>query len=709
MGMEQMDMFSFVDNLNKDPITNTTCVVMDGECKDVAWDELFDAEKYDQLMCVTYVSSASFLSRAIDKFKNVKVIIGIEKEDVRKAIAESINARVMQEGTKFFEELPDTGKEKLLERSLEIRYSKTEYIIHSKLYLLSNSESGENRLIFGSANLTNTAFNNAVHQYEDIMVFDNNLMFEIYKKRFQHIYSITEDYVPEEVVNKYKEGKLISMADFTPEERMEELIEVLKKENIVPVCNETILKYVQEAQAENEKEITETKATFGVIVVAGKKKRGDKNGNYTIKSAHELESDKGKIIDILFRHTKTERNMQRFSLTFNDTDKKQYIIFPKKDDCSEARAPEVFDRKATQEEIRSSMENLMQFLMAYKKFVSDTEDGDENLSRILEVIMYAFASVYIFKLRQENTGSKSDIPIMLVIGGRAASGKSNLLAYIDRILSDRQLLVEQHYIQYKQIEKRDTVGELFMTDNTYPLLVDEVPPAFFNSKSTNKGEELIKYLSNTLDSKHPVMICTTNTGGFSIPAQVARRIYFLKVDACFNEKYKSEANAYYEDVMANASNILFRDFCSKMGELVKTNSSLFEDDSADYLGIVRKIFREYFIISKMEIPACFPNQLYRDYEYRGKNMWKTLYQQTKDRFVYSPKKGEKEATFTLNLKDMTTGVKDVQVYMNYLRQDILVEEAGMYVVLKAEAFCDWIGVKNVSWLERMRRKRIGGK
>lgn len=458
MGMEQMDMFSFVDNLNKDPVTNTTCVVMDGECKDVAWDELFDAEKYDQLLCVTYVSSASFLSRAIDKFKNVKIIIGIEKADVRKAIAESINARVMQEGTKFFEELPDTGKDKLIERSLEVRYSKTEYIIHSKLYLLSNSESGENRLIFGSANLTNTAFNNAVHQYEDIMVFDNNLMFDIYKKRFQHIYSITEDYVPGEVINKYKEGKLISMVDFTPEERTEEIIEILKKENIVPVCNETILKCVQEAQSENEKEITETKATFEVIVAAGKKKRGDKNGNYTIKSAQELESSKGKIIDILFRHTKTEMNMQRFSLTFNDTDKKQYIIFPKKDDCTEARAPEVFDRKATQEEIRSSMENLMQFLMAYKNFVSDTEDGDENLSRILEAIMYAFASTYIFKLRQENTGSKSDIPIMLVIGGRAASGKSNLLAYIDRILSGRQLLVEQHYIQYKQIEKRDTVG-----------------------------------------------------------------------------------------------------------------------------------------------------------------------------------------------------------------------------------------------------------
>lgn len=75
--------------------------------------------------------------------------------------------------------------------------------------------------------------------------------------------------------------------------------DVAWKENIVPVCNETILKCVQEAQSENEKEITETKATFEVIVAAGKKKRGDKNGNYTIKSAQELESSKGKIIDLI--------------------------------------------------------------------------------------------------------------------------------------------------------------------------------------------------------------------------------------------------------------------------------------------------------------------------------------------------------------------------------------------------------------------------
>ena len=70
------------------------------------------------------------------------------------------------------------------------------------------------------------------------------------------------------------------------------------------------------------------------------------------------------------------------------------------------------------------------------------------------------------------------------------------------------------------------------------------------------------------------MICTTNTGGFSIPAQVARRIYFLKVDACFNEKYKSEANAYYEDVMANDKQYSISGFLFQNGRIDKNKFKL---------------------------------------------------------------------------------------------------------------------------------------
>lgn len=88
---------------------------------------------------------------------------------------------------------------------------------------------------------------------------------------------------------------MISMVDFTPEERTEEIIEILKKENIVPVCNETILKCVQEAQSENEKEITETKATFEVIVAAGKKNEVIRTEIIRLKTHRNLNRRKGRL------------------------------------------------------------------------------------------------------------------------------------------------------------------------------------------------------------------------------------------------------------------------------------------------------------------------------------------------------------------------------------------------------------------------------
>ena len=129
---EQMDLFSYVEEIDKDPITNTTCVVIDGKCKNITWEELFDVSKYDQLSCVTYVTSASFLSKSVGDFRNVKLIIGIEKPDVKKAIAESMNTRMNKEGAKFFEELQDDSKQRIIDREWEVRYSKTEYIIHLK-------------------------------------------------------------------------------------------------------------------------------------------------------------------------------------------------------------------------------------------------------------------------------------------------------------------------------------------------------------------------------------------------------------------------------------------------------------------------------------------------------------------------------------------------------------------------------------------------
>ena len=75
-------------------------------------------------------------------------------------------------------------------------------------------------------------------------------------------------------------------------------------------------------------------------------------------------------------------------------------------------------------------------------------------------------------------------------------------------------------------------------------------------------------------------------------------------------------------------------------------------------------------------------------------MWRTLYDQAQESFIYKCVKGMKEATITVNLKDLVTQNRtDTQLYMNYLRQDIFIEDAGVYVVLRAKQFFEWIGVK----------------
>ena len=705
MANEQLDIFSYV---KKDPIKNACCVVIDGECKDISWQELFDTQVYDTLKCITYVSSGTFFEKAVSGFANVTIVIGIEKGDVKCAFDESIRTRMNAGREKLFNDLSNDGKDRIIDKTLSVKYSLSDTIIHSKIYLLSNSSTGKNRVIIGSANLTESAFSNSVRQYEDVIVFDDSQFFDIYSQRFEAILEKTSDYIPEETIEKYKMGQLISVADFTAEEKTENLLKALERENIVPLIHEGVLQQVQEAQDVEESELTEIRASYEVIAAVSKKSR--KTGGYVIKTPAEIESVKPKSIDLLFKGTKQELELARFALNYNEADKKQYHIYSTENGEQSERKAEVYDRQASPEEVKRSVENLNRFISAYKDFVSAPDPDNENLSHVFETILYAFTAAYIFMLRRATTSSrKTDIPIMLIIGGRASSGKSSLLAYIDALLSGRKLLREDHYYQYeKVVTGKNNLENLFKSENTYPLLIDEVAPGFFNSKASSKGEALIKYLANTLDGKHPAMICTTNTDTFNTPPQVARRIYYLQVDACFDDECKGQASSYYEEVLNDADNLLFRDYCYRMGEMIAHQEDLFGDGDFDYLYCTREIFKEYYQIAGIEVPSYMPTRLYRDYANRGREMWKVLFQQDQNSFTYKETGKDGKPELVVNLKEITTGSKDTNVYMNYLKHDLLVEAAGIYTIIRADGFFEWIGVKNPwrkkSFIERILKK-----
>lgn len=128
--------------------------------------------------------------------------------------------------------------------------------------------------------------------------------------------------------------------------------------------------------------------------------------------------------------------------------------------------------------------------------------------------------------------------------------------------------------------------------------------------------------------------------------------------------------------------------------MIAHQDDLFGAGEFDYLRSTREIFKSYYKEASLEVPAFMPKKLYRDYANRGREMWKVLFQQNQNSFTYKERGKTNEPELVLNLKEIATATKDVNVYMNYLRQDLLVEAAGIYTVLRAAPFFEWIGENN---------------
>ena len=87
--------------------------------------------------------------------------------------------------------------------------------------------------MIGSANFTGQAFSQR-KQYEELLVFDNSPLFNIYHQRFHDIYAETVAFIPE----KFKQNFLvepINIAD--PDQLFDVLMEEVKSGKIITELN----------------------------------------------------------------------------------------------------------------------------------------------------------------------------------------------------------------------------------------------------------------------------------------------------------------------------------------------------------------------------------------------------------------------------------------------------------------------------------------
>jgi len=631
---------------------------------------LFDTENFTELKIVTYVSSPDFFFDKVKKFKKVIAILG-EEESAREfyQLDPVFEERIIHSAESDPEVL-----EAIANGRIELRYMKAGERIHSKIYILSDTQ-GKSRVMVGSANFTNAAFSNR-GQFEELIVYDsfhNPSFCDSYIKRFNEIYKNSVDFLSEKTRKKLQ--SLILKAEnimiFTPDDRADNIVEKVNRQIQSGGDASTLVVEVMEEKEKAEKRIMEIEKIEKIIENVTKK---TKDG-YSFEQKQKLLTLKEKLKEIVsFSHRKTQEFIDKRNFLYLNPANWEFYIKENEQAVS-------YDANLTEEKLKENLKKLVNFVNSYWEFA--VYKDREVLKRVFEAILFAFTSPFIHRIRKSVKKNKGDeklaeIPIVLILGGLANTGKTKLLLFINKLLGNNF-----EVFNYKDIytKTQRIIYDLFYTNNIFPILVDEIYDNFFRGE----GERLIKTLTNTLTEPHPCLIGTSNVG-FSAESQVIRRIYYLHFGSPFSEdkKIKERAERYFEEKVGIIDDSLFRYFLSEFARRM-TEEEFFKIE--DPLSLSRKIFIDMFSLSGIELPDFISQSPCGDYYKIGSQEWQAFYLTRKKDFKEMKDGGERY--LVIDLKSIYEP-RDAEQLKNKLPPSV-VKSSGTPLILHKYRFLQFIG------------------
>lgn len=657
----------------EDPIQETTFlnIVKDYQPVKMALKELFNPELYSEILAITFVASPKFFFSITKGFQKVSLVMGIEDSEVTSSFTSGLAPLIdVNERIKFFNNLPRHAQDNIRSEKYSIRYSKQGHTIHSKIYLLKGKES--TRLIIGSANFTETAFNNK-KQFEEILVFDNSPLYEVYEARFNEIYHHTIDFIPEMIKTKSKEEKIF-VSD--PETLKEILLDEVIRNKITVTISEEEMEEIK--LLPTKKEIEKESAVQFKQVIEVITKKNKKTNNFSLLPVAELKRKAVSIKSYLSKISKKSEELDhRFVLEYHDgTDMLLTLSQNDLEQKQEDRELISFSKPIEDKDsIKSSLLLINKFVEAYELFTARTDT--KNQSRIFEIILYSFMSAYIWKMRDHyatEEGRESvrrHFPPFLIIAGRSMSGKTTALEFVGMLLGNTN-----PYAPYEQVKDSNIIWDYFHSSNVNPILIDEIDPKFFTSTASKKGERLIKYISNEIKGHHPVLIGTTNATGFDVNPQTSMRIYYLQIDNTFQKELMQQSSKYLSEIMNDINSKLFQDFTYRVGKKINNSTEFYKTD--DFLSTARELFKEYYQECGLEVPKWFPKTKFNDYDQRGKFIWRELYRSHKQAFDIRT-----DNTILIKIEEFGNQTyRDKTNKINFLPAECIIEDSPVLVINK---------------------------
>lgn len=705
--------------------------------------EIFDAATYPQLTAVTGQLSAGFLNKYLSDFVQLELALGQRQgphhytsmETITKdALTTAMLAVANKEATKLFLRLSSQLQMMALAGILKVEVAPTQ-ALHSRFYLLSNPQSQHTRVVLGSVDLIEPAFDPEYNRFEEVIVLDDDPLFANLLEHFKldlrpvlvpyfsnQLLTTAENQLKEQKKAGEEGGNVIilpnEVTDQLVEDEMTDLLvndlqhqldrNLLRADVTLGMRNVTLNRSRDVETAEREIKQRSAVLKLQKQAVSPRAARPKIKGREQIaKQIHDemraAVSPQDLAVEKKYTTFLYDRPLER-NITHNHTG-----LYTPNDTGT---YPVPFGQLAPISQIKRSLQQLAAVMDGYAQFVVDYTP--EYGKRFYEAILYAFTAPFLWEIREKaslNPEDGNDIPNFLILGASAGSGKSTLLRIINQLTwgSDKSMIdFGTIYPMNANQRKAKTVQALesyMKQGSTYPVLIDEIEPYFFQQHQYSR-RLIVDTMNQLVNSPKPVapLIGTTNyNSGFTMQRETARRTYYLQLDKVVDGEKKAAAAKYIFGVRQQLDNTLFKDFVVRMAGLLEDDGTpwrMFDAKTGqlDFLAMTRKIFRDYYKLADMPVPEYFADGLCDDFGENTRSKWAKLYLAKEEEFRFRPEKN----SLIFDITKLTTfngyTADSVEEYRNALPVELCVDgingKTGKFVEIKAPAFYKWIGIDN---------------
>ena len=723
--------------------TNRINIIHNHKAAQMTIKDIFDAEKYPQLIGVTGQVSPEFLNKYLASFVQVELAIGsapnkhhyTSMENVTKdALANAMLSTANKTPIKLFQSLSSQLQLAAIAGVLKLEVSPTQ-VIHSRFYLMANPVTKQTRVVLGSVDLNEPSFDSNGNRFEEVMVFDNDPLYQVLLNRFKNDFRpVLQSYFTNELLKvAEKQLKAIKAAD-----KDNDNIIILSNDQTDEIAQRELTNLiVDDVQQQIDKQHLSAGVTLAMRNVTNnrtqdqdKEERAIKQRNTVLMLQKEAVSPRAARPKIKNRAVIAEnvKNAMEASVSPQDMAvEKKYTTFlydrPLERNIAHNKTglytpndagtfPIAFGKLATINQIRDGIHQIEDIIKGYQQFVVDFTP--EYGKRFYEAIMYAFTAPFLWEIRQKaslNPEDGNDIPNFLILGASAGSGKTTLLRIINQLTwnTDKSLIdfgtIYPTDANQRKAKTMQALESYMKQGSSYPVLIDEIQPYFFQQPQYSR-RLIVDTMNQLVNSPKPYapLIGTTNyNSGFTMRRETARRTYYLQLDKVIDSEKKGVASKYIYGVRKSLNNTLFKDFVVRLANYLEDDSTpwrLFDHTTGelDFLATTRKIFRDYYKLIDEPVPDYFSDGLRDDFGENARSKWAKLYLTQKDDFIYH----EEKNSLLFDITRLTTFngfEKDsIEEYRNALPVEICVDgingKNGKFVELKAPAFYDWIGVAN---------------